>query len=108
MTTNTNEYTAVRVTQDSAVHFEQTRARFDALVPAFDSAISVQLVIDGASWPQVEAAVNGDRPESLLRAVGRTGRPARTQEETGERHDNRQQRSRKKPNTSARYGHWES
>jgi len=58
MTTKTTDYTAVRLTYDSPLDFEQTRARFDERVPAFDPAISAQLVTDDASWPQVQAAVD--------------------------------------------------
>jgi hypothetical protein len=58
MPTKTTDYTAVRVMHDSAFDFEQTRARFDERVPAFDPVVSAQLVIDAASWPQVQARVD--------------------------------------------------
>ena len=51
-------YRATRITHDSVRGFAETRARFDELVPEFDSTVSIQLVITGAGWADVEAAVS--------------------------------------------------
>src|SRR5206468_1571489 len=56
MTTTT--YHAVRVTYDSARDFDETRARFDELVPLLDPAVTIDLVVRGASWADVERAVD--------------------------------------------------
>jgi uncharacterized protein (DUF302 family) len=56
MATDTT-YVATRITHDSAHDFTQTRARFEERVPMFDNDISVELVIDGASWTAVQRAV---------------------------------------------------
>jgi uncharacterized protein (DUF302 family) len=64
-------YTAVRITYDSNRHFEETRARFDERVPMFDGATSVELVLDGASWLQVEAAVDARVGPTGLVALAR-------------------------------------
>src|SRR5437867_2502497 len=58
MTTTSTNYPAVRVTYESRLDFDQTRARFDERVPEFAAALSAQLVLGGASWPDVQAAVN--------------------------------------------------
>lgn len=54
---STTDYTAVRVTHDSAHDFERTRARFDERVPAFANDLSVELVLGAAAWADVEATV---------------------------------------------------
>ena len=46
MTTTT--YHAVRVTYDSARDFDETRARFDELVPLLDPAVTIDLVVRDA------------------------------------------------------------
>jgi uncharacterized protein (DUF302 family) len=51
-------YRAVRLTYDSNLDFNETRARFDERVPAFESATSIELVVGGASWSEVQAAVD--------------------------------------------------
>jgi len=51
-------YHAVRVTYDSARDFDETRARFDELVPLLDPAVTIDLVVRGASWADVERAVD--------------------------------------------------
>jgi uncharacterized protein (DUF302 family) len=71
VTTKTTDYTAVRVTYDSTMDVAQTRSRFDERVPAFDPAVSAQLVIDGASWPQVTAAVDNRAGSTGLVALAR-------------------------------------
>ena len=76
MTTKTADYTAVRVTYESPLDFEQTRARFDERVPAFDPAVAAQLVIDGASWPEVQAAVAGRAGPTGLVALARVDQGA--------------------------------
>lgn len=58
-------YAATRLTYDSGADFEQTRARFDERVPLLDPSLTTQLVIAGASWAEVEAAVD--------KVVGPTG-----------------------------------
>jgi uncharacterized protein (DUF302 family) len=55
----------LRLTHDSAAGFDETRARFDEQVPFLDPAVSADLVIGGATWAEVEAAVD--------RTVGPTG-----------------------------------
>jgi uncharacterized protein (DUF302 family) len=51
-------YRAVRVTHDSTHTFVDTRARFEERVPVFDNDVSITLVIEGATWSEVAAAVN--------------------------------------------------
>ena len=51
-------YQATRVTHDSAWDFAATQGRFDECVPLLDLGISIDLVINGASWDQVQSAVN--------------------------------------------------
>jgi hypothetical protein len=58
-------YSAIRVIHDSAAGFEDTRARVEERVPLLDPAVAMEFVLRGASWHEVEAAVNG--------AVGPTG-----------------------------------
>lgn len=58
-------YSAIRVIHDSAAGFEDTRARVEERVPLLDAAVAMEFVLRGASWHEVEAAVNG--------AVGPTG-----------------------------------
>lgn len=53
-------FPAVRVTVSSAYDFAATRDRFDEQVPRFDQLVALDLVLRGASWPEVETAV-GDR-----------------------------------------------
>jgi uncharacterized protein (DUF302 family) len=64
-------YRAVRLTYDSSRNFNETRARFDERVPAFEGAASVELVLDGASWPKVEAAVDARVGPTGLVALAR-------------------------------------
>ena len=64
-------YTAVRIIYDSHRDFEETRARFDERVPLFESAASVELVLAGASWPEVEAAVDARVGPTGLVALAR-------------------------------------
>ena len=60
-------YTASRVTYDSVRTFAETRAGFDGRVPLIDQALALDLVLSGAEWGAVEAAVN-DRvgPDGLV------------------------------------------
>jgi uncharacterized protein (DUF302 family) len=64
-------YTAVRVTYDSNRDFKETRARFDERVPVFEGAASVELVLDGASWPEVEGTVDARVGPTGLVALAR-------------------------------------
>jgi uncharacterized protein (DUF302 family) len=64
-------YTAVRITYDSNRDFKETRARFDEGVPGFEGAASVELVLEGASWPEVEAAVDARVGPTGLVALAR-------------------------------------
>jgi uncharacterized protein (DUF302 family) len=64
-------YTAARITYDSHRDFGETRARFDERVPVFESAASVELVLKGASWPEVETAVGGRVGPTGLVALAR-------------------------------------
>lgn len=63
MTTIT--YQAARLVYDSVVDFEETRRRFDEQVPLLDPLLTLQLVLDGATWHDVEVLVS--------RTVGQTG-----------------------------------
>jgi hypothetical protein len=51
-------YMAVRITYDSYREFTETRAPLDERVPVFEGAASMELVLEGASWPKVEAALD--------------------------------------------------
>ena len=64
-------YTAVRITHDSHRDFKETRARFDERVPLFEGAATVEVVLDGASWPEVEAAVDARAGPTGLVALAR-------------------------------------
>jgi uncharacterized protein (DUF302 family) len=64
-------YTAVRITYDSHRDFNETRARFDERLPVFEGAASVELVLEGASWPEVEAAVDARVGPTGLVALSR-------------------------------------
>src|SRR4029453_9080824 len=68
-------YSAIRVIHDSAAGFEDTRARVEERVPLLDPAVAMEFVLRGASWHEVEAAVNG--------AVGPTGLVARARVDSG-------------------------
>ncbi len=57
MTADTT-YVATRITHDSTHDFDTTRARFDQRVPPLDAAVTVELVVDEATWEHVEAAIN--------------------------------------------------
>lgn len=56
---------ATRLIHDSAVDFEETRHRFDEQVPLLDPLLTLRLVLDQATWHDVEALVD--------RTVGPTG-----------------------------------
>src|SRR5258708_29854480 len=60
-------YTATRITYASAHGFAETRARLEERVPLFDQTVALELVLSGATWAAVEAAVN-DRvgPDGLV------------------------------------------
>jgi uncharacterized protein (DUF302 family) len=64
-------YRAVRLTYDSNLDFNETRARFDERVPAFEGAISIELVVGAASWSDVQAAVNAHVGPTGLVALSR-------------------------------------
>ncbi len=61
----TINYQATRLIHDSAVDFEETRRRFDEQVPLLDPLLTLRLVLDRATWRDVEALVD--------RTVGPTG-----------------------------------
>ena len=61
----TVNYQATRLNHDSAVDFEETRRRFDEQVPLLDPLLTLRLVLDQATWRDVEALVD--------RTVGPTG-----------------------------------
>ncbi len=61
----TISYQATRLIHDSAVDFEETRRRFDEQVPLLDPLLILRLVLDQATWRDVEALVD--------RTVGQTG-----------------------------------
>src|SRR5262249_37768975 len=64
-------YTAVRITYDSHRDLKDTRARFDERVPVFEGAATVELVLEAASWPEVEAAVDARVGPTGLVALAR-------------------------------------
>jgi uncharacterized protein (DUF302 family) len=49
-------YCAIRLRYDSVHGFDETRARFDARVPALDPMVNVGLVLARAPWAEVVAA----------------------------------------------------
>src|SRR5437899_9719868 len=55
---NCTRYTATRITYSSAHGFAETRAGFEERVPLFDQTVALELVLSGATWAAVEAAVN--------------------------------------------------
>jgi uncharacterized protein (DUF302 family) len=59
MSETTTTYAAVRITFDSDLDFNETRARFDERVPVFENSTSIELVLGGAPWAEVQAAVDG-------------------------------------------------
>jgi uncharacterized protein (DUF302 family) len=64
-------YRAVRLTYDSNLDFNETRARFDERVPAFEGATSIELVLGGAPWSKVQAAVDARAGPTGLVALSR-------------------------------------
>jgi uncharacterized protein (DUF302 family) len=58
-TSSSTTYSAIRLIFDSAVGFEDTRARVEERVPLLDPVVATEFVLKGASWHEVEAAVNG-------------------------------------------------
>jgi uncharacterized protein (DUF302 family) len=68
-------YPAIRLVYDSAAGFEDTRTRFEERVPLLDPAVATEFVLSGASWDEVEEAVNG--------AVGPTGYVALARVDSG-------------------------
>lgn len=61
----TVSYQATRLIHHSAVDFEETRRRFDEQVPLLDPLLILRLVLDQATWRDVEALVD--------RTAGQTG-----------------------------------
>jgi uncharacterized protein (DUF302 family) len=64
-------YRAVRLTYESNLDFNETRARFDERVPAFEGATGFELVLGGASWSEVQAAVDARAGPTGLVALSR-------------------------------------
>ena len=64
-------YLAVRLTYDSNLDFNETRARFDERVPALEDAASIELVLGGAPWSEVQAAVDARVGPTGLVALSR-------------------------------------
>jgi uncharacterized protein (DUF302 family) len=64
-------YRAVRLSYDSNLDFNETRARFDERVPAFEDAAGIELVLGGASWSEVQAAVDARVGPTGLVALSR-------------------------------------
>jgi hypothetical protein len=56
MHTDTEQYT-LRITYESSHDFETTRARLDEQIPLLDPLVSLDLVLRGASWAEVESTV---------------------------------------------------
>jgi uncharacterized protein (DUF302 family) len=67
----TTTYTAVRITYDSDVDFNETRQRFDERVPELEGETSVDLVLRGAPWSEVQAAVDARVGPTGLVALAR-------------------------------------
>ena len=70
----TVSYQATRLIHDSAVDFEETR-RFDEQVPLLDPLLILRLVLDQATWRDIEVLVD--------RTVGPTGFVALAQLDQG-------------------------
>ena len=64
-------YQATRVTYDSARGFAETQSSFDEHVPLLDLGVAINLVRNGASWDQVQSAVNTSIGPSGLVALAR-------------------------------------
>ena len=54
--TDTEQHT-LRITYQSSHDFETTRARLDEQIPLLDPLVSLDLVLRGASWAEVESTV---------------------------------------------------
>jgi hypothetical protein len=67
----TIDYQAARLIHDSAVDFERTRRSFDEQVPLLDPLLTLQLVLDGATWHDVEVLVDRSAGESDFVALAR-------------------------------------
>jgi hypothetical protein len=67
----TINYQASRLIHDSAVDFEETRRRFDEQVPLLDPLLTLQLVLEGATWHDVEVLVNRTVGETDFVALAR-------------------------------------
>jgi hypothetical protein len=74
-TSSATAYCAIRLRYDSAHGFDETRARFDARVPALDPMVNVGLVLARAPWAEVVAAAD--------RTAGPAGLVALTRLDTG-------------------------
>ena len=71
MSATNTMYQATRVTYDSARGFADTKSSFDEHVPLLDPGVAIDLVIHGASWEQVQSAVNARIGPSGLVALAR-------------------------------------
>jgi Domain of unknown function DUF302 len=67
----TINYQASRLIHDSAVDFEETRRRFDEQVPLLDPLLTLQLVLEAATWHDVEVLVNRTVGETDFVALAR-------------------------------------
>ena len=67
----TISYQATRLIHDSAVDFEETRRRFDEQVPLLDPLLILRLVLDQATWRDVEALAGSHCWPNRLRALAR-------------------------------------
>ena len=54
----TVNYPATRLIHDSTVDFEESRRRFDEQVPLLDPLLILRLVLDQATWRDVEALMD--------------------------------------------------
>ena len=71
MNFSTTSYVATCLTHLSAADFEETRRRMDDRVPLLEPAATVELVLGGASWSEVEAVVTRTAGPTGLVALAR-------------------------------------
>jgi hypothetical protein len=68
---STIDYQAARLVYDSAVDFDQTRRRFDEEVPLLDPLLTLHLVLNAATWRDVEVLVERSVGQSDFVALAR-------------------------------------
>jgi hypothetical protein len=68
---STTSYVATCLTHHSAADFEETRRRMDDRVPLLEPAATVEVVLGGAPWSEVEAVVTRTAGPTGLVALAR-------------------------------------